>query len=107
MPRIAALIYGSGRVLLPDMHWDSTPELLDIFSLAEAVRQQTVADARDALLWDQFYRKDDGTAADGEPLTDQERKVLKTIVKKSTTETLRDTYRTVVMQVCWGVSFFR
>ena len=105
VPHITALIYGSARVLLPEMHWDSTPDLLDIFALAEVVRQQTIAGARDALLWDHFYRKDEAIAVDGEPLTDEERKTLKTITKKSTSEAHRDTYRTVVMQVCWAVSF--
>ncbi|KAF8518197.1 hypothetical protein JB92DRAFT_2903836 [Gautieria morchelliformis] len=102
VPRISALVYGLARVLLPDMHWECTPELLDIFALAEAVRQQTVAGAREALLWDQFYRNDEATAVDGEPLTDEEKKILKTVARKSSNETQRETYRTVVMQVCWA-----
>jgi len=104
VPDIAALIYGSGRVLLPEMHWDSTSELLDMFALAELIRQQTVVDATDALSWNKFYRKDGATAADGEPLTGEERKTLKAIVNKYTGLIHRDTFRTVVMQVCWAVS---
>jgi hypothetical protein len=106
VPHIPALVYGAVRILLPDMHWECTPELLDIFALAEALRQQTVAEAREALLWDKFYRTDEAMAVDGEPLADEDKKVLKTITRKSSDETQRETYRTVVMQVCWAVSLF-
>ncbi|KAF8583846.1 hypothetical protein K439DRAFT_1194362 [Ramaria rubella] len=102
VPPISALIYGTTRILLPEMHWDSTCDLLDAFSLAEELRQQAVADAREALLWDQFYRKGGAADVDGEPLTDQERKTLKAIVKKANVDILRETYRTLVMQVCWA-----
>lgn len=88
------------------MHWLSTPALLDLFALAEAYRQQTVAEARSALVWDEFFLKGRGgdAAVDGAPLADAERMVLKGITKASSDETYRETYRTVVMQVCWAVS---
>ena len=109
VPQIPALLYGAQRILLPEMHWDSTLDLLDIFALAETIRQQTVADAREALVWDKFYRQDGQVEADGEQLTDEERKTLKSLAKKTSDISIRETYRTVVLQVCWAVrsSFLR
>lgn len=104
VPHVAALVYGARRVLLPTMCWGATPALLDVFALAEALRQQAVGDARAALVWDRFYQAEGNAAADGEALGDAERKILRGIAKNSSDETHRETYRTVVMQVCWAVS---
>jgi len=56
------------------MHWDSTPDSSGRPQPRRDIRQQTVADAREALIWDKFYHQHGHVEEDGEQLTGEERK---------------------------------
>lgn len=101
IPTIPAILYAIDRTVSPTIIWDRIPDLLDLFALAEEYRKQTVSMADEALTWDELYRREDADdIVDGDNISPDERAYLKKIRRPKNESTRRETYRTVVMNLC-------
>ncbi|KAF8526028.1 hypothetical protein BU17DRAFT_83530 [Hysterangium stoloniferum] len=100
IPHIHDVIYATRRIIRPHMLWEHTQDLLELFAHAEAIRRQIIIDAKEAMVWDQFYHMGTHDMVDGRRLDERDRKILKGMLKND--GTLRETYRTVVLHVCWA-----
>ena len=101
IPSISAISYGIDRILFPTIIWNQVPDLLDLLALAEEIRQKTVENANEALIWDELYRRDDSEQfVDGSNISQDDRAYLKKIKKLKNESTRRETYRTIVMNIC-------
>ncbi|KIJ51337.1 hypothetical protein M422DRAFT_26754 [Sphaerobolus stellatus SS14] len=101
IPTIFEISYGIDRILFPNVLWDRIPDLLDLLALAEEIRKRTVENATEALTWDDLYRsKDADGIVDGNNITQDERAFLKKVKKLTNDSRRRETYRTVVLNLC-------
>lgn len=104
-PSLKVVLYGINRITYPKMLWENTPELLDLFSLSELYRQRIVSNCLEVLQWNGFYTKEDASdTIDGVPLSREDISLLGRILRKAQNKVLRETYRSIVLQICASVS---
>ncbi|KAF8639520.1 hypothetical protein AX17_001425 [Amanita inopinata Kibby_2008] len=96
VPPIDVLIYAAKNILFPSLAHDLMPQLLDVIATVEFYRHRTLAQADNALVWNQYYKTEDSTGSI--TLTDDEETFLKRLGESS--QSWREVYMTILCKCC-------
>jgi hypothetical protein len=98
IPPVDVIIYAARNILYPSFLYSDIPELLDLLSIVEFYRLRVIEVARNASLWNNYYKTSKET--DRDILTREEEKILKRLTKESRIQAQRYVYRTLISQCC-------
>ena len=89
-PPLSALIYAAQGILFPELSFNHIPDLLDILSQVERVREFSLEHAKWTLIWQRFYETHPDPNV--RVLQKSDKDVLENVLKPERLDTVRRSY---------------